>query len=181
MGIIPKPIVVGAPCLRCFGALTTPQLIKVFFSGIMTGDDWTPDHMLPPNGYHDYIQHPVNTCQWRLIQPGPLGTLSFAAGNSGISIYEDIAHRIFWDLIMVNCHRYFSNRQNNPAGEHWYGGNAFVCTEEELEGWLNLVTPTTGPDPRLELYPMDNGEIVLKFCDIQSATNVKIKLDSALL
>lgn len=181
MGIIPVPDSYGNDCTICFPAGKTPDLLKVFYSGIEFGDDWVPADGMPPNGYYDHIQIPASPCSFSNPAPHPTGWVIFGPAGTDCTSESSGGAGAFWGVSFDRCTRYFFNRYRRPLDNEFWGGYAFICTPLELETWLNLVTPTTGPDPRLECYPMANGEIVLKFCNIQDGTNIKIKLDTALL
>lgn len=181
MGIIPVPISPGWPCLRCFAAGETPNLLKVFFAGIRTGDMWFPGLPPAPNGYHDFIQDFHNHCLWGADDPDEIGSLHWAATGSSVILTLLASDVAFGGESLTLCKRYFTNKLVVPAGHTYYGGYCYVSTPADMQAMIETVTPIVGPDPRMELFPMADGEIVVKFCNTRDGTNIKIKIDTSLL
>lgn len=182
MGIIPTPIDPGNDCDRCFLAGETPTLLKLFITGVYRAELWHDGLPRTPNGYYDLVQDPLDNCRW----------ISTIATNWNIALtwYEGVSkcggfilfpHIRFFGQVNENCTKHFTNALNVWAGNFYYGGWFFISTPAQMQSLIEMVTPLTGPDPRMELYPMDDDRIVLKFCDKKSATNVKIKFDTTAL
>lgn len=185
MGIMPDPITPGLDCVECFPAGATPTLVKCFFSGIERGERWVDTLPPPPKGYYDLIQNIPGPCDWSIgpsvwtsmiwapvIVPGPY---------SRLQVRTVIAPYVFSGNVPGTCKTYFVNGITNYYNNWYYGGQGFVATPALMQSLIEMVTPITGPNPRMELYPMENELIVLKFCNVQDGTNIKIKLDTALL
>lgn len=181
MGIMPDPGTFNNECPLCFPAGQTPTSIKLFASGITYNEDNFPGLPPAPNGYVDLEQSP-GPCQWSganfLVWRA---TLTYTGVDSRVSIEVDDGIFAFNHSPGDLCVKYFENQQQNPAIFAYTGGWVMITTPAAMETMIALVTPLTGPDPRMELFPMEDGLIVLKFCSIQDGTNIKIKLDTALL
>lgn len=181
MGIIPTPITPGDDCVLCFTPGFTPTLFKCFFSGIKTGDLWHPGLPPSPNGYFDLIQVPGIPCRWYSDHPDYSVRLIYDPAWSSLFV-ETIGGAVaFSSTPVAICTTYYANAINTPVNQHYYDGWGLITTPQQLQAWIELATPITGPDPRMECFPMEDGQIVVKFCNIQDGTNIKIKLDTALL
>lgn len=181
MGIMPAPIDPGVNCLRCFAPNETPKTLKIFFGDIKTGDLFLPGLPPPPNGYWDISQVALIPCHYEFFDADKIYEYEMQATKTVLGFTWTASAPAFGALPLTLCTRYFTNWINNPVGNVYWGGFGFVCTPEEMQEWIELVTPITGPDPRMELFPAVDDKIVLKFCDKQSATNIKILVDSTLL
>lgn len=181
MGIEPKPITPGNNCLLCFPAGETPDYVKVFFGDIKRGDLWLPSWGMPPNGYWDYNQSLTVPCTFATNIPGVQGSLHWTATGALLLFSVNPGIGVFSGNDPANCQRYFTNTYTNPATSIFYGGFGFVCTPQEMAEWIALATPVTGPDPRMELFPGDNGIIDIRFANKQDGTNFYLQLDSSLL
>lgn len=185
MGIIPTPITPGNNCLACFLPNETPTLVKCFLGGIEKGRKWVDTLPTPPNGYHDLIQTAPDSCVWSSvgipsIQIGWNPSVLLAP-HSSLLVDTAIPPYLFAGYQDDPCKRYFTNVLTNWFNNWYINGWGMIATPQEMQSWIEMVTPITGPDPRMELFPMADGEIVLKFCNIQDGTNIKIKVNSALL
>lgn len=185
MGIMPTPITPGNDCLACFLPNETPTLVKCFFGGIEKGRKWVDTLPPPPNGYFDLIQFETNPCAWRAIGI-PMISMNWdpnvqLAPHSALNVDTAIPPFLFTGHQNDPCKRYFTNEITNWFNNWYINGWGMIATPHEMQSWIEMVTPIVGPDPRMELFPMEDDLIVLKFCNIQDGTNVKIKVNSALL
>lgn len=185
MGIIPLPDDYGDDCTGLYPPGHTPLLIKCFFSGIETGRLWHPGLPAAPNGYWDLIQHDPGPCAWGIHEPDPwaigYNPVSTPGVYSTLRASPDIYVDAFTGSVAGFGKRYFANGFTSWYWDHYYGGWGFCCTPAELAAWIELVTPTVGPNPRLECMPTDNDQIVIKFCNKEDATNVKILVDTTII
>ncbi len=180
MGIIPVPPDFGNNCMTCFGAGSTPSVMKLFFTGI-TKEAW-PDLPNPYQGYFDAIQTDGNPCHWAGGNAAALHWhLFFDPGLTVIGLAWGVHTSYFFRVLPNPCKRYFINANVKTGLIPYYGGWAFAATAAEMAAWIEAVTPIVGPDPRMGLYAMANEQIVLKFCNKQDGTNIKIKVDTTAL
>lgn len=180
MGIIPTPIVPGDNCLLCWAVGETPTLLKLFLSGIETGAAWNPGDLEAPNGYWDLTQSVLNPCNFTQANPVAVTGVAYSIGQSVCAFQRPASINSFWSNPAVECVQHFTNELVDPAGK-FFSGWGMVTTPAQMQTLIELATPIVGPDPRMELFAMDNGEIVVKFCNIEDGTNIKIKIDTALL
>ncbi len=177
MGIIPTPTQFGVNCAICWPPGETPGYLKVFFSGIMKGDNWHGGLPQPPNGYWDYIQLGVDPCIFAIPVATFFGQLWFTGADTTLGLAVVPGFPCFTYFGPLVCPRYLETNLVFPAGNWYYGGQAFICTPEEMAGWIELVMPVTGPNPRMELFPMVDRQIVIRFASTINGTNMKIKLN----
>ncbi len=184
MGIIPVPEIPGNDCI-CWPADHTPNLVKAFFGGIEIGGLWHAGLPSPPNGYHDLAQSPMVHCEFHIGAPATYRVTYRSAFGfpalANLTCQVAVGEWAFRTAVVPSCTRFFTNSNLNPFNNHYINGWGFICTPAEMAEWIELVTPITGPDPRMELFPMEDGEIVLRFASIQDGTNIEIKVDTALL
>lgn len=182
MGIIPVPDTPGPDCLLCYPAGEAPDMLKLFLGGIQTGDLWSPPDPAPPNGYWDLQQRVASPCFYDLV---PIGT--FAMGYSPFRLTPMLVVQavgvsgVFSSTSPFNCQKSFINAQVNPVVNWYYGGWAYVATASQIAGWIELVTPLTGPDPRMELFLGEDDRIFVRFADKKSSTNIMIELDTTVI
>lgn len=179
MGIMPSPTEYGNDCALCYAPDKTPKFLKLFFGGMKYGELWNPLLGPAPNGYHDLKQTEVAPCRWTSLPVNDWKiTYATLPEQSGVEAFLHLTPFGFLSYIEESCKRYFVNILDGPANSFYWGGWAFICTPDEMEAWLNLVTPTTGPDPRMDIFPGDNGIIDLRFANKQDGTHVYIQLDT---
>jgi len=190
MGIIPRPFEEGYSCPICFDYQKTPKYLKCFISGVQIGNLWEPGMPPPPNGYHDLITQSPLYCQWVIDKPGPYGVV--------LKLFDTYSRLIAWgappDLMFEHtrderCVFSFTNKWLSPDGRYYYGGYAYVTVPGDIKGEdssplhplssvINSVTPLIDPDPRMECFPIEEGEIVVRYAGKRDATNIAIKFDT---
>ncbi len=178
MGIIPKPSpVYDDHCNACFPAGRTPSALKVFFTGIEAAQQEPAGTIYPNHGYYDVFAVGGSLCLWQ-SPPGssPFCKVRLAMPHALVELFHPGVYGVFqsWDL--PPCTRWFEN-QKIWAGNHWWKGRAFVATSLAVGAIIESVTPMIDPDPRMECFPMDNEEIVVRYAGKRDATNISIKLD----
>jgi len=182
MGIIPTPDVPGGGCSACWPAAETPTTLKAFFAGIMKGEFWNEGMGEAPNGYHDISQSPFNNCAW-FTSGLPLRHCLYHAAPTPSSLYFQLTQGIkyFVSADCPACTSYFTNTRTTWEDNDFYGGFAFVSTPEGMSSMIKKITPLLDPDPRMELFPKSDGEIVVRYAGKRDGTNISIKLDTSLL
>lgn len=179
MGIIPDPPGYCNHCAGCFPPNETPAVVKLFVSGIRTGGRWTPDFILPPNGYFDLDVEVALPCRWSGNFPGPIHIdLRSTPLSQALQITSGPA-TCFGDSHNDDpCGRHFTDFFVDPALTIWYGGNAHFFTPPEMASIIESVTPMVDPNPRMECWAMDNKHVVLRYAGKRDGTNINIKVDT---
>lgn len=181
MGIMPVEDTYNNHCPACFPANESPEIMKLFLGGIEKSPHFPIVPYSPPNGYCDLFQSGT-ACEW--IGWNDKIVLAYwhqVAGKSALGVQVGGSWFAFAKSDQPACERYFENGFTDPFNFAYTGGWALVTTPMVMQTMIELATPIVGPDPRMELFPMEDGLIVVKFCNIVDGTNVKIKLDTALL
>jgi len=179
MGIIPDPVPEDNSCGDCFASGKTPSTLKVFFGGIQKGQGWNASMGPPPNGYHDIVVSPFGNCQW-LTEFGtfPLVTYNAAPFPSRLLFRLSLGIKYFESGGYPACSDHFDNALDTFHGNDFYGGFAYIGTAMKVASEIELVTPLFDPDPRMELFPMADSQIVIRYAGKRDATNISIKLDT---
>lgn len=174
----PVEIEYGDDCLAAFDAGKTPKFIYVRLSGMSKCP--AGDHQ-PPNGRVFKIrQSAVNPCSW-------------------FDVFEvwEVSFNIWVGPLRtnINLHNdddgldYFEDTQVNPADEGHVHHNDIVACNGVFGGKDGIAIATWSPQATtllesinmaksvnlfMELFPLEDGKLVYKFCRLQDATNVKI-------
>lgn len=192
MGIIPGPTEYGNNCALCFPAGETPKLLKAFFSGIQMGVNWQPVNGPPPNGYYDLHQTFGDPCVWKTTEPDfPFVTLTLANGRSSLKIVAVGVQSAFLSSVFDNCIFHYTNDLLCSLPNTFCGGHAYVTVPGDVTGEgdspyhslssiITKTTPMIDPDPRMELFPIDDESFVVRYAGKRDATNIKIKFDTDL-
>ncbi|GAH51772.1 unnamed protein product, partial [marine sediment metagenome] len=164
---MPDPGTFNDHCPLCYPAHESPELLKLFVGGIEKSPHFPGVIESPPNGYADLLQTGM-PCVWTgrgdLIWHASYAT---AIPFTQLLVKYAIAADAFVSSPAGSCHRYFTNGQDDPVKWAFNFGWAFLATPAEMQSWIEMVTPVVGPDPRMELFPMEGDDIVLKFCNTQ--------------
>ncbi|GAH19075.1 unnamed protein product [marine sediment metagenome] len=151
------------------------------FGGIERGDAWEPAFGMPPNGYFDLTNDEVFPCLWSHgAPPWPLIRFILQDGNSTLGCKPDSLRVAFSGSINENCRYQFKNGLEGAAGNAFYGGYGHIITPADMGAIIESVTPMIDPDPRMELFPVDDEVSVLRYAGKRDATNIKIKFDTDL-
>lgn len=177
MGIIPTPTTPGNNCVVCWPPGETPIYLKVFFSGIKKGDNWHGGLPQPPNGYYDYTQIVADPCIYAIPVDVFFGQLRFRAVDTSLGLLVVPGFPCFAHISPLICPRYLTTDLVFPAGNWYYGGQAFISTPAEMQALIEMAMPVVGPDPRMELFPMEDDKIVIRFANKHENTNMKIKFN----
>jgi len=181
MGIVPAPPQFGDNCLQCYPLGRTPKLLKVFIGGMQIGELWYPELGMPRNEYVDLLQDPDWPCWWHT----PLGVYPVfhyrtGALSSSFRIEIYIATYMFNSVWSPPCSRGFRNEIDQYQGTYFYGGWAAIRFSQEMADLIGKVTPLVDPDPRMDLFPVDDEKVVVRYAGTKDATNIKIKFDTDL-
>ncbi len=177
MGIKPAIGTFNDTCQLCYPADETPQLLKLFVSGIVKSPNFPAIPEPAPNGYADLLQT-LLACEW--FGDGltvPEAYCNFWVHSSRVHVKINPFLWAFASTVVDVCESWFENAFVNPATNAYTGGYAFLCTPAQIQSWIELAMPVTGPDPRFELFPMENRQIVIRFASTQDGTNLKLRLD----
>ena len=181
MGIIPVDSTFNDHCPRCWPYNSTPELLKCFIGGIVYDPVRFPGLNAAPNEYVDLHQTIIGcewvgygTKAWRVV-------LQLFATESTLTVESDDDVFAFASSPQEICIFHPTNAFQNPLIFAYTGGWAFISTPAKIQAMIQKVTPITGPDPRMELFPKADGHVVLRLANIQSGTNIEINIDTALL
>lgn len=176
MGIDPAPTMYNNACPLCFPANSTPDQMKCFVSGVMKSPHFPGEIRPAPNGYCDILQVGPG-CNWsggsEVIWRSQL---SYTAVDSQISVEVALGVDAFVASPALLCQTHFTNEHLDPNIFAFYGGWAVVTTPMKMEEYINKITELVGPEPKMELFAMANKYHVVKFCNTQDGTNIKIRM-----
>lgn len=177
MGIKPDPGTFNNFCPLCFPLDETPESLLLFVSGIEKSPHFPAITEPAANGYADLLQlGPF--CDWS--GSGGLiwrGSLIWLVNESRVRIEARRDLFCFTQSVVDVCEVWFENTFQNPNVFAYNYGYAFICTPAQMAKWLELALPVTGPNPRMELFPMADRQIVIRFASIQDGTNLKLRFD----
>ncbi|MBA7685826.1 hypothetical protein ES703_94254 [subsurface metagenome] len=177
MGVQPRPPDNRPQDHFCWPAGQTPWTIKVFVSGIKFGWDWDPGDGMLPNGYYDMVRQGQGSNEWISPGPGAWAALSLTHAESQLGVRSDGGRVAFWDEDLFNtCEKYFHSTMR-PAGNAFYGGDAWVTGYEFPWDIAELVMNAYWKDPRYECFPMPSEQLAIRVARIQDGTNIMIKFD----
>lgn len=177
MGIKPYIDLLNNLCARCYPANETPTMLKLFVSGVEKSPNFPMILQPPPNGYADLWQSSPD-CEWT----GSGGnifdaTINWLIAESRVRVKVSGAVFGFAQTVVDVCETWFENAQQNPAVFAYNFGHAFITTPSQIQSWIELAMPVVGPDPRFELFPMADRQIVIRFANKHENTNMKLRLD----
>jgi len=190
MGIQPDIFEEGYSCPICFGYRQTPKYMKCCISGVKCGELWQPGMPPPPNGYHDLITQSPLYCQWVIATPGPYSIqLKLFNTYSRLVAWGAPPDFMFEKTRNEKCVFSFSNQWEVWDNRYYYGGYAYVTVPGSAKGTkdgppvplstiINKVTQMIDPDPRMECFPMADGQIAVRYAGKRDATNIMIKFDT---
>ncbi|MBA7678647.1 hypothetical protein ES703_86925 [subsurface metagenome] len=177
MGIMPDPGTYNNHCPACFPANESPELLKLFVSGVEKSPHFPGVLDMPPNGYFDLTQT-VIPCEWQ----GDAGGVGIAYWQNRVAETCAAAQTPtgifgFAKCTVGNCHRWFENGFDNPNVWAFNFGYAFIATPAEVQAMIETVLPMTGPDPRMEVFPMEDNQIVVRYASTRDGTNISLRFD----
>lgn len=178
---MPAHLHYGDDCLDCYHPGKTPLTFKVFFSGIKRGHLWHSGLPVSPNGYWDLRQVPEHPCRWVLDMISPFDIIyRIGAPTNSIAFSFNVTVGIFRSGFRTGCRTGFTNDYEFPIGNHYYGGSCHVETPAAVADIIKSITPMIDPDPRMELFPIDDEVFVVRYAGKRDATNINIKFDTDL-
>lgn len=174
---MPDPGTFGNFCQRCFPLNETPDLLKLSISGVEKSPNFPLITESPTNGYADLTQS-APVCEWT---------------GSGLTIWRaSINWRVDSSQLLVEarrdlftftqnvediCERYFVNAFQDPLTFAYNFGYAYLSTPAEMQAMIELALPITGPDPRMELFPKSDRQVVVRYASTLNGTNLKLCID----
>jgi hypothetical protein len=132
-GLVGTPIdktPVGNDCINCwglgktFGDVSTPGILTVTLSGILTGDLWGPSFPESPNGSFELCQ--ILPCTWQYNVSPYLITVVFGSDFTQVSAVVESLYIGFTSLNNPACVLEVDNELDSPIGTEYYGGNAVI-------------------------------------------------------
>ncbi len=177
MGIQPIDDIYNNFCPRCFAANKSPQLLKLCVSGVEKSPNFPLLLEPAPNGYADITQGGP-ACEWtgqglKMFS----ASINWLVAESRVRVETRLGVFGFTQTVVDVCERWFENAFQNPAVFAYNFGFAYVATPFEMATWIETALPVTGPDPRMELMPMEGRQIVIRFASTQNGTNIKLRFD----
>jgi len=177
-----KPIVYGDDCLLGWAAGKTPKFIYIRFSKVDKCPDTPPTfYAVPPNDHaftlEQLVGHPCNWkytgTNWQVIfavtAPGPRIGIRLEHFPDGIVYFESSP------VIGVDEGTVYTNRLI-ICGPIQGGFSGIACptwTPQATQLLEDLVI-TKGEDLFMELFPLEDGKLVYKFCKVKDGINIKI-------
>jgi len=177
-----EPHVYGDDCLQCFDEGKTPLKVYARFSLIEKCPD-KPDHVckIPPNDrMFTLTQDPLHACQWLYIGDEweihyhchydfPAQHLLDLGDKAGFGVFWHKgdpcpAEGTVFDNQLTDCGEF-------QCGKLGIGVVTWTHQATELLAALNM---KKARDLFLEMRPLEDGNLVYKFCRLQDATNISI-------
>jgi len=176
------PIDYGDDCPQWPGPGKTPKYLYVRFSQIIKCPPWNEtEYEIPPNDrVFKLTQHELHPCLW---------TYSGTAWFVFLEVPVEQPRMNFYLQSNTTGVLYFTNFPTEPPTDGYIFHNELAC-DDILHGgtcgiavvtWtpqatalLEAINLAKGYDLFMELFPLENGRLVYKFCRLQDATNIKI-------
>ena len=177
-----EPIVYGDNCLRGFDAGKTPKYVYIRFSQIIKCPDTNGVQFeIPPNDRpFKLTQEEAHPCLWEITTTG---------WHVILDLQFDFPNTIVWLEHLPDGRVYFWDHPVTPIAEGTvyhnlnldcllfrasHSGIAVITWTPQATDLLKSINMAKGNDLFMELFPIDNGQLVYKFCRLKDATNVKI-------
>jgi len=177
-----EPLEYGNDCLARFDPGKTPKHIYARFSQIIKCDPHTPPvcHTPPNDVVFKLTQDAVSPCVFMYNQSGWIVTCHFAFGAP---------HRTYLQLQDTPGFLYFYDSALTPVDEGYIFRNSFtLCGAIEcahhgigIITWTDHATELLEAlnigkayDLFMELFPLEDGKLVYKFCKVKDGINIKI-------
>lgn len=176
------PIVYGNDCLRGWDAGKTPKYIYLRFSLIVKCPDWDEVvYQIPPNDrVFKLTQDETHSCLWEVTTTGwhVILDLQFDYPNTIVWLeYMPTGGVYFFDVVPLPFDEgvvYHNKNLDCEQGRPSYSGIAVLTYTPQATDLLKAINITKGDDLFMELFPLDDGKLVYKFCRIAESTNIKI-------
>lgn len=180
MGISPKPWIYSDSDHFCWDPGLTPELIKVFISGIeMSKSRWLPRHGSPANGYFDCYRDSPTSLYW--TSAGfPYVHLSLTYAVSKLQAWSSTGETCFYCEDLVNCCRHGFTSTMKTWLSPFGGGTAYRMPSLFLWDIAELVMNSKWMDPKYECFPMSLTELAVRVARIRDGTNIMIKFDTSI-
>lgn len=176
-----EPIEYGVHCTHCFANGETPKYVYVRFIGIEKCTGVGKGACLtPPNDRAFKLKQLVGfPCSWQFSDS--VWTIDYQAwvvadGKAHLQLI-DFNNAIYFERTLDSCQPEGTVWSNSiacapglPCGE---SGIAVVTWSPQATALLEAINLSKGEDLFMELFPLENGKLVYKFCRIQDATNIK--------
>ena len=177
-----EPIEYGTDCLACFPADKTPKFVYVRFAlveicpGILDPNCITPPNdrlfkLAQVNGYP--CQFRYDTDPWHIFW-------TFSAGSPAKSSIHlrDWSDAVYFAALPDACLPEGTVIHNDLVGcvlhDCARAGIAVVTWTPQATALLEAINMAKGERLFMELFPLDNGKLVYKFCRLKESTNIKI-------
>lgn len=179
MGIKPKPWDYCAIDHYCWPPGLTPNLIKVFISGIRRSrSKWLPGDGSPANGYFDCYRDGPTAQTWT-SSGWPKAKLSLTFAISKLQAWSSTGVSCFYkEDLYVSC-RYGFSSVTNCSFAKFCEGHAYRMPSLFLWDIAAKVMNSEWQDPNYECFPLAVPEIVVRVARIRDATNIHIKFDTS--
>lgn len=177
-----EPIDYGNDCVTSFAADKTPKYLYVRFAKIIKCPDPGPPFFeYPPNDRpFKLTQHDTWPCYWEVTS---------SSWHVIIDLKFNPPNTVFWLEHLPDGRVYFYNVSATPLveglvlanelldcllGRPAHHGIGVIAWTPQATQLLEDINMERSADLFLELFPLEDGNLVYKFCRIAESTNVKI-------
>jgi len=178
-------IVYGDDCITCFAHGETPKYVYVRFADVeKCPDAWCAGSPSPPNG-HVFCLEQVPAFPCFFYYHSAAWELWYRARHTvwypcGLWMMHLDPPRYYFQSttpIGIDCEVFFVNQETCIVDHCGVNGHAIVTNKLESIELLSALNIETAEDLFMELFPLDDGSRVYKYCRLQDGTNIKIKLE----
>lgn len=172
----------GNHCTHCFANGETPKYVYARFINVVKCKGVGKEAcLIPPNDRtFKLTQRAGFPCSWSYLgSTWEVWYLAWRAPDNIASLQLiDFNHQVYFERTLNQCqpegtvwHNSIDCAPGLPCGEN---GIAVVTWTPQATQLLKDIVIEKGKDLFMELFPLDDGNLVYKFCRIAESTNVKI-------
>lgn len=180
-----KPIEYGDNCLACFASGETPEFVYVRFSLVeICPGALDPNCITPPNDrLFKLAQVDGFPCQYRYDTDPWHVFWNFSVAGPPLSAIQlrDWTESIYFAATPAECLAEGTVIHNDVGGcvphDCVTGGIAVVTWSPQATALLEGMNIIKGYDLFMELFPLEDGKLVYKFCRTKDGTNIKFLLE----
>jgi len=177
-----KPIDYGTNCVDCFDTDKTPKFVYVRFSLIeICPGELDPNCITPPNDRLFKLEQVDGyPCQFRYdTEPWHIFWTFSAGAPAKSSIHlRDWSDSIYFAALPAACLDEGTVIHNDLVGcvlhDCAHGGICCVTWTPQATELLEAINLKKAYDLFMELFPLEDGNLVYKFCRLKDSTNIKI-------
>lgn len=176
------PHVYGVDCLAGWDAGETPMYLYARFSLIIQCPQWNgPEHTTPPNDRMFKMEQVDGIpCRWEYFGTKWFIQLTVAVDPLRVDFFlvnNDDGATYFGDSPLGHIVEGYVYHNDITFCEPFYGGAegiAVVTWTHQATELLEAINMQRGNDLFMELFPLPDGKLVYKFCNLRDTTNIKI-------